>query len=144
MSVNLLRTGVGVESIDHLHELQSHFKTREDDQGQVVVVLTTRNTPTRANELMSGGSVYWIIKRQIQARQKILDVSTIKDEDGKNMCQILLEPQIHRLSPLPHKHIQGWRYLDHDKAPKDAGLYIVGEEQAPEDMAAELRELGLL
>ena len=109
--------------------------------------LTTRYTPKKANDLLNGGSVYWIINRQICARQTITDIQTLQDENGKPFCFISLDPVIMMTSPIPHKHIQGWRYLTPEKAPADLRPYDPNEVEADDidpKMAAELAEIGLL
>lgn len=146
MNVNFLRTGVGVDSIHHLHEIQQGYRHIKHS-GKSCAYLTTRRTPTRANDLLNGGSVYWIIKRQICARQEIIDIQTLEDDEGKNFCRIVMDPQIMLTSPVSHRHIQGWRYLTIEKAPKDLRPFDPSEKE-PDDidpqMAAELAELGLL
>ena len=144
MHVNLLRTGVGVDSVHHLHEIQSTYRKMEDDTG---AFLTTRYTPTRANDLLNGGSIYWIIKQQICVRQMIEDIQTLKDEDDKKFCRIVMNPELMLVSPVPHRHIQGWRYLPQDKAPTD--LRPFNPHEADQDdidpqMAKALAEIGLL
>lgn len=147
MTTNLLRTCVGIESVSHLAEFQQEYRIFTDSHGEKLAALHTRRTPTRANDLINGGSVYWIITRLIQARQEIVDVLTIKDADGQDSCRILMRPEIIMVSPTPQRHIQGWRYLDPAKAPADLGLFNAddGDSMPPDpEMAEELRSLGLI
>jgi hypothetical protein len=142
--VNFLRTGVGIESVHHLYDIQQTYRRMEDGSG---AFLTTRRTPTRANEIINGGSVYWIIKRQICARQEVIDIQTLQDDAGKNFCLILMDPQIILTSPVAHRHIQGWRYLPIEKAPKDLRPFDpteVEDDDIDPKMAKELAEIGLL
>jgi len=145
MTIHLLRTAAGLKDLQELHSVQGHFRTRTvKNQGKVVVV-TTRNTPKRSDDLLNGGSLYWIIKNAIQARQQILDIQTVIDADGEKSCQILLDPRIVRVLPVAQKAVQGWRYLEGAKAPRDLGVLGGANDDAPpEDMANELRALGLL
>lgn len=146
MNVNFLRTGVGVESVSHLHDIQSSYRRLRMD-GKDYAFLTTRRTPTRANDLINGGSVYWIVKRQICARQEIIDVQTLEDDEGKAYCRIVMSPTIMLTSPVSHRHIQGWRYLTPEKAPQDLRLFDPNghnENEMDAQMAADLAELGLL
>jgi hypothetical protein len=145
MYTNFLRTGVGVDSIHHLHDIQSSYR-HIVHQKQDCAFLTTRRTPTRVNDLINGGSVYWIIKRQICARQIIVDIQTLKDEEDKNYCVILMDKKLILTQPLNHRHIQGWRYLPPEKAPTDIGTFdpsIIEDDMDP-DMAKDLAEAGLL
>lgn len=106
----------------------------------------TRNFPKRAGELLDGGSVFNIMRSVIQCRRRVLDIRELKGDDGRPVCQILLEPQLMRVEPLAHKPFQGWRYLEPAKAPKDIGLLRRGanDDEMPAEMAEELRKLGLL
>jgi hypothetical protein len=146
MHVNLLRTGVGVESVHHLYEIQQtrRFNIHMEGHG---AFLTTRGTPTRANEILNGGSVYWIIKKQICVRQLVDDIQTLQDNDGKKFCLITMQPELMLTVPRQHKHIQGWRYLPQDKAPEDFKLFDPNEEM-PEDidpsLSEDLKAAGLL
>lgn len=143
--IHLLRTAAGIKDLQELQEVQKHFSTRTREGLGEVVVITTRNTPKRADELLDGGSVYYIVKNIIQVRQKILDIETVTDADGEKCCQILISPKIMRVMPVAQRAVQGWRYLDPAKAPKDLGyLHPANEEAPPEDMAEELKSLGLL
>jgi hypothetical protein len=147
MHVNFLRTGVGVDSVHHLHEIQSSYRRITHDKKHYAF-LQTRRTPTRANDLVNGGSVYWIINRQICARQEIVDVQTLEDEAGKKFCRIVIDPQIMLTSPIAHRHIQGWRYLTAEKAPDDLRAFDPDDKNNNNNldpkMAADLAELGLL
>ena len=141
---HFLRTGVGVESVHHLYEIQQTYRRMEDGSG---AFLTTRRTPTRANDILNGGSVYWIINRQISARQEVIDIQTLTDDTGQNFCLILMNPQIILTSPVAHRHIQGWRYLPPEKAPAYLRPFDPNEADIDDidpQMAAELAEIGLL
>ena len=144
--LHFLRTGVGVDSIHHLHEIQSTYRKMNIGPDRYAF-LTTRRTPTRANELINGGSGYWIINRQISARQEINDIQTLEDDEGNKFCRILMHPDIILTSPIPHRHIQGWRYLPQEKAPADLRTFDPTDKKESDidpQMAGELKELGLL
>lgn len=143
--INLLRTAAGIKDLQELQAIQQHFRTRMQKGMGEVVVITTRNTPKRADELLDGGSVYFIVKNIIQVRQTILDIQTIQDADGAKCCQILLSPKIMRVMPVAQRAVQGWRYLDSAKAPQDLGyLHTTNDGAPPADMADDLKALGLL
>lgn len=145
---HFLRTGVGVDSIRHLHEIQSSYRRGTDQNGDSYAWLTTRGTPKRANDLINGGSVYWIIKRQICARQDIIDIQTHLDDNGRKYCLVLMNPQLYMTAPIEHKHIQGWRYLPPEKAPQDLRPYdtsvLCDTDDLDPQMARDLAASGLL
>lgn len=147
MHVNFLRTGVGVDSLHHLHDIQSTYRHIIDNDGNPCAFIETRNTPLRSNDLLNGGSLYWIIKQQICARQTIVDIQTLRDENNKKFCRIILDKNIIMTSPVAHRHIQGWRYLPHEKSPADLRAFDPNEmdnDDIPPALAAELAEAGLL
>ena len=43
---------------------------------------TTRMVPTRAAELVDGGSLYWVIKGNVQCRQRLLEIRPFTDGEG--------------------------------------------------------------
>lgn len=144
MHVNLLRTGVGIESVKHLYDIQSTYHQSIYTSGDGAF-LTTKNTPTRANEIINGGSIYWIIKRQICARQLVEDIQTVT-EAGQKFCLITLNPEIILTTPVAHKHIQGWRYLSQDKAPTDIRPFtpFESDDDIDPEMEQHLKEAGLI
>jgi hypothetical protein len=80
-----------------------------------VVPLVTRFMPKRAVELV-GGSIYWIIKHRLTARQTIIGFET-RAEDRRTV--IALEPELVPVRARPKPAHQGWRYLNADDAPPD-------------------------
>lgn len=144
--IHLLRPCVGVDSIAQLHDIQQYERRITSGPGKGCAYLTTRNVPRRVNDLINGGSVYWIIKQRLQVRQTIEDILIEKDEEGRQFALFLLNPELMRLHVRAQRGFQGWRYLDPAKAPPDQGVYIPGQEEnePPAEMAEELRAMGLL
>ena len=145
MSVNLLKTAAGLQEVDQLIARQESNKFK--DKGTHATYAYTRYVPKRGSEIIeSGGSIYWILKNRIQVRQKILGFETVKEEDGKDWCKIVVEPRLYRTMSVQKRAIQGWRYLEGTAIPKDRGVYASGAEEGepPAEMAEELRKLGLL
>jgi len=65
--------------------------------------------------------------------------------EGNRRCAIYLEPTLIGVRSRRSRPFQGWRYLEADRAPADSGSGGTdAENEAPPEMAAELRELGLL
>jgi hypothetical protein len=139
MTVNLLRMAVGCESVDQIRSFQEERRGEEPD-----VYTFTRNVPKRIDELIDGGSIYWVVKRFIQVRQRILGIEKDTAENGRPFCRIRLQPELVRTELRPHRAFQGWRYLPPEDAPPDIFGQLQQSDQLPREMAEELRELGLL
>lgn len=105
---------------------------------------TTRMMPKRRTELLDGGSLYWVIKGNIQARQRFLDIRPFVDVDGISRCKLVLEPVLHETSWAPRRPFQGWRYLDPEDAPPDLAASGADFDDLPADLRRELAGLGLL
>jgi hypothetical protein len=131
---------VGSDSYESLAEWQA-FRLRQNGRLRHV----TRTMPRRRDEVLDGGSIYWVIKGVMVARQRILDLEDVIDEEGDVRCGIVLDPDLVRVVPRPHRPFQGWRYLKAEEAPADLrdGLGK-GAEEMPPEMLSELKELGLL
>ena len=72
----------------------------------------TRMVPKRDDEILAGGSLYWVIKGEIAAREKIIGIEPFRDKDGIGRCRIVMQPKVIAVSPRPMRPFQGWRYLD--------------------------------
>src|SRR5690349_6190551 len=80
-----------------------------------VVQIVTRFMPKRADELV-GGSLYWIVKQRLAARQTILGFE-VRAADRKTI--IRLDPELVPVRALARRGHQGWRYLAAADAPPD-------------------------
>jgi hypothetical protein len=101
-------------------------------------------SPKRVDEILDGGSIYWVIKGEIAAREKIVGVEPFRDKDGIGRCRLVMEPKLIAVSPRPMRPFQGWRYFDPKSAPPELGKAADSVAAMPEPMRRELRELGLL
>ncbi|MFG1344728.1 DUF1489 family protein [Xanthobacter autotrophicus DSM 431] len=144
MTLHLIKLCVGAASIADLEEWIAERGAAARKAGRPFEQIhVTRMVPTRRDELLDGGSLYWVIKGEVAARQKLLDLRTFTDGEGIRRCGLVLDPTVVPVVPRPSRPFQGWRYLPAADAPKD----LAGEESAtdlPEDMRRELRDLGLL
>ena len=144
MPLHLIKLCVGADSIDDLREWVAHSSLTAIAAGlEPHSVHTTRMFPKRAEELLEGGSLYWVIKGQVQARQKLIDVRSFKGDDGISRCDLVLGPEVVETSPAPKRPFQGWRYLKDEDAPRDLGGSGF-QDDMPSDLKRELAELGLL
>lgn len=114
MTIHLIKLCVGVESVEDLAAHQLLQLERADNP-----VHRTRMMPKRADELLNGGSLYWVIRNSIRVRQKIIDVRQYKDAEGKGMCELVFSPDLVPTYAKPKRPFQGWRYLKPDNAPRD-------------------------
>jgi hypothetical protein len=137
--LHLIKLSVGTEDVDDLARWQAH---RRKQTGRVFH--RTRMMPRRREELVNGGSIYWVIKGVVRARQRLLDVEASVDEEGRRCTLLILEPKLVRTVPRAHRAFQGWRYLEPEDAPTDLDDAAAGLDDMPPDMAAALQELGLL
>ena len=145
MVLNLLKLCVGAESLDDLKEWVAERALVAIAAGlEPHSVHTTRMVPKRTEDLLDGGSLYWVIKGQVQARQKLLDIKTFTDTDGISRCQLILAPEVVETQFQPRRPFQGWRYLKAEDAPKDLSDMGSGLGEMPADLKRELAELGLL
>ncbi len=145
MPLHLLKLSVGVEDIDRLAALQQRRMAESRDRGDGAVLRhITRNVPRRADELLAGGSMYWVIRGHIRVRQALIGFEPTVNAKGLPACALILDPTLVRVAPRLHRAFQGWRYLEDRNAPADAGGRDSGIGELPERMAEELRELGLL
>ncbi len=103
MTLNLLKLAVGADSIADLEGFQANRRGR--------LAHVTRMVPRRAEDLLDGGSLYWVIKGQIAVRQRLEAIEPFTDADGIGRCRLVLDRTVVRVRPRPFRAFQGWRYL---------------------------------
>lgn len=134
MPLHISKVAVGCASLDALRERQ---RLRLADG---VVPIVTRFRPKRADELV-GGSIYWIVKHRIAARQTILGFAD-RAEDRRTV--IRLHPELVPVRALPRRAHQGWRYLAAADAPQDLAGDDSGLAELPQELTARLAALALI
>ena len=137
--LHLLKMAVGVGDIDELRRFRA---ARLKERGGSWVY--TRNHPRRSEEVLAGGSIYWVIRGQIRVRQRVTGFRSERDDNGRAYCLIVVDPELVPTVLRPWRPFQGWRYLTPADAPPDAPVGPGGIAAMPERMLAELRALGLL
>ncbi len=115
-TVNLLKLCVGAEDVADLTRWQVQPRAKGPDGNPRHV---TRMWPKREAELLNGGSLYWVFKGLILARQRIIRLDEVDRGDGIRRCGLVLNPEVHRTEAVPRRPFQGWRYLDPADSPKD-------------------------
>lgn len=132
--LGLTRVAFACQEIDDIARRQAAFTL--GDGASRHVLLTSRRIPRRN---LAGGSLFWILKHTLVARQPILAVDEIGGAEGP-IAAILLSPGIVRVAPRHYRAHQGWRYLNEADWPDDTGA----GEPLPPDLAAELAGLSLI
>lgn len=106
MPLHLTKVAVGCASVE---ALQNRIARRVSGG---VVRVPTRMRPKRMPELV-GGSLHWIVKHRIVARQEILRF----DDRSDGRIDIVCSADLVAVPPKPKRAHQGWRYLDDQEAP---------------------------
>ncbi len=145
MALHLIKLAVGCDSFNDLKVRVAERAQEAKRNGLPRRHLhITRMTPKRAPELLDGGSIYWVIRGEIAAREKIIGVEPFHDKNGIGRCRLVLQPKVIGVVPRPMRAFQGWRYLAAEDAPLDLSAAGTGVAAMPEQLRRELRELGLL
>ncbi|HEV2747832.1 MAG TPA: DUF1489 family protein [Allosphingosinicella sp.] len=132
-SLNISKVAVGCASFDALR------KRQESRVSEGTVPIVTRFRPKRADELV-GGSIHWIVKHRITARNTILGFG--EAEDGRTL--IRLDPKLVPVRAWPKRAHQGWRYLSAQDAPTDFDACDEGLAALPPALAIQLAALALI
>ncbi len=138
--VHILKLCVGAESVEDLLDWQRRNPSPYPDGARRHV---TRMWPKRADEVLAGGSLFWVIRGVILCRQRILRLDPVEGADGVRRCGIMMAPELIRTAPVPRRPFQGWRYLDAEDAPRDLPAGRVSDSALPEEMALALAAIGL-
>src|SRR5436305_14790094 len=137
--LHMLKMAVGIGDVDELRRFRA---ARLKERGASWVY--TRNRPRRTEEVLAGGSIYWVIRGQIRVRQLVTGFRSERDENGRAYCLIEVDHELVPTVLRPWRAFQGWRYPPPAAAPSDAPGGPGGIAAMPERMLAELRALGLL
>jgi hypothetical protein len=145
VTLHLIKLCVGAESLDDLRQWMAARMGEARERGAPSRhAHVTRMTPKRSEELLDGGSLYWVIKGQIAARQKIVGVEPFLDSAGIGRCRLWLGEDVVAVAPRPMRAFQGWRYLAADSAPPDIDQSQAGLADMPDALRRELAGLGLI
>lgn len=145
MTLHLIKLCVGADSVEDLQSwIDERMATKKKRGERIEHKHITRMVPKRVDALLDGGSLYWVIKGQIAARQVLTAIRPFIDGDGIGRCELVLEPVARPVLPRPCRPFQGWRYFDAKDAPPDLTARLGDVAHMPENMRRELSELGLL
>jgi hypothetical protein len=141
---NLIKLCVGIDSVEHLVDWRARQAAQALAKGQnYQSAHTTRMWPRREAELLNGGSLYWVIKGEIQIRQRLIRLDEVIGSDGVRRCKMILDPKIIRTHSTQRRPFQGWRYLDPADAPPDLATGSTKQDAIPAALAQELAALGV-
>ncbi|MBS0480579.1 MAG: DUF1489 domain-containing protein [Proteobacteria bacterium] len=132
MPLHLTKVAYGATSLE---DMRSWFATRGEE-----ALLTTRYLPKRHEEIVPGGSLFWIYKHQLVMRSPILRFT--EAEGGKT--HIVIAATLIDVLPQPKRAHQGWRYLEDKDAPRDLADGETTGDVMPGGLASDLARLGLV
>jgi hypothetical protein len=111
MPLHLLKLCVGADSIRDLESWIAERLAGMRERGEKPERFhTTRMVPKRAAELLDGGSLYWVIRGQVAARETLLDIRPFTGAEGIHRCKLVLDSKVVPVMPRPYRAFQGWRY----------------------------------
>lgn len=139
-TINLLKLSVGTEDVAGLAAWQATKRAQTDDGYPRHI---TRMWPKRSDEILNGGSIYWVIKGVILARQRILRLDEYNSADGIRRCAIVCDTPLVRVAATPKRAFQGWRYLTPEDAPDDLPAGRQSEETLPPELSKALAAIGV-
>jgi hypothetical protein len=118
--LHLTKVAVGCRTLE---SLEKRIATRASG-GEVRVV--TRMRPKRMAEIVEGGALYWIVKHRLVGCQTIIRF----DDRPDGRLDIVCVGKLQAIPQTPKRGHQGWRYLEHDDAPRpgdndDSGLSLL-------------------
>jgi hypothetical protein len=141
--LNLIKLAVGAPSPEILAERQRQ-PAADTGAHDGRPFFRTRNFPRRAEEVLDGGSIYWVTGGMLLCRQTIHAIVQDRRDDGTPCTGVVLDGPIVPVVPRAVKAFQGWRYLTAADAPADlAGNPSTGDA-LPLEMRRELLALCLL
>ena len=140
-TINLIKLSVGTDSVE---DLASWHRSRAARGPDGLPRHVTRMWPKRVDEVLNGGSIFWVIKGLVQCRQRILRLDEVIGGDGIRRCAIVLDPDLIRTQTAIKRPFQGWRYLEPESSPADLARQRSGEDALPPALSAALADLGVV
>ena len=95
MPLHLVKLAVGCGSLKELKGWVAERIQAARKNGQPPHhIHVTRMVPKRVDELLAGGSLYWVIRGEIAARERIVAIEPFRDRDGIGRCRLVLQPKV--------------------------------------------------
>ncbi len=114
MALHLMKLCIGIRSLDDMIAWQSKQMEKVEHPFH-----RTLNIPKRMNELLDGGSMYWVVGNKFLVRQMFVDITQGMNADGKSYCEMRFDKKLVPLVPQSKSPFHGWRYLAPENAPQD-------------------------
>ena len=110
MVLHLIKLAVGVDNLAHIKVLQAARRKQRRQKPNSPHWVYTRNTPRRGEEVLAGGSLYWVIRGVIRCRQVLVGFEEDFDkEEAHKYCRIQVKRTIIPTAPKTCRAFQGWR-----------------------------------
>ena len=138
--LNIIKLCVGADKVEDLIDWQRDNAPR---WAPGTAEHVTRMWPKRADEILAGGSLYWVIKGVVLARQRIVALEERRGADGIARCALVLDAEVIRTEAAPRRPFQGWRYLDPAETPRDLTKSRARDDKLPAALEQALAEIGL-
>lgn len=144
MALNMIKLCVGAETLEDLENWQQRVMAQRQALGlSVNPIHETRMTPKRGDEIIGKGSMYWVVKHKIIARQRIIGLEKVDPGEGPKFCIIHLDPEIIKTQIRRKRPFQGWRYLQAKDAPPDLTPGAQSLGNTPEHLEQALKDAGV-
>jgi hypothetical protein len=138
--LNIIKLCVGADTVEDLIKWQ---RQNAPYWAPGTAEHVTRMWPKRSDEVLAGGSLYWVIKGVILARQRLIRLEERRGSDGIARCALVLDVEVIRTEAAPRRPFQGWRYLDPSESPRDLPKGRSLDDTLPPALAQALAEIGL-
>ncbi len=143
MPLNLIKLAVGAATPEALGERQ-RARSRETGVHGGRPFFRTRSFPRRSEEVLAGGSIYWVTAGLLLCRQQIHDIVQDRRDDGTPCTGVVLDGPVVAVVPRTVRAFQGWRYLTEADTPADLGGNPATGDELPPRLRRELLALCLL
>lgn len=142
--LHLIKLCVGVDSVAELTQWQEKRALQRRQKGKDERPRhSTRNVPRRCDEIIAGGSLYWVIRHRIVVRQRVEEVLVGEDDEGRRQATLIFNPKLVLVRPRRKRPFQGWRYLTAEDAPPDLLSMSSGLADLPVELREELDAVGV-
>jgi hypothetical protein len=138
--INLIKINVGSTNVDDIRDWQLSNREKWPDKRPRHI---TRMWPKRQIEILNGGSIFWVVKGYIMARQKIIGMEEFYRNDTIKCCALVFDNSIFETEIVKKRPFQGWRYLEKEQSPADLVKKDHNNDNIPLQLLAQLSDIGV-